>query len=246
MIRRSLVLVALFAAVQASPCAGFELLRVNRNPCARNDQNLFWPSHQVAVSVGRLPGNLQSLAIEARQRWNDSVPGFQFTGGTAASCVRDGITGMEFSDVTCANAGFGDAVAVTRSVWLENGELVDADVLINANGPAATDPDVFVEVAIHELGHVLGLDHSDACGASGEGTIMKSFLGRDRILFPQADDVSGAQSIYPTGSGGGVPEGANSCAIAPAQGGSASALPWAAVPLLWWVRRRARGIRPLC
>ena len=235
--RSAVLLFLALAGGFAEPSAGFELFRVNRNPCARDDQNLSWPASAVNVSTSRLPQDFQALAVEARERWNQSVPGFRFGGTVATSCVRDGQVGMEFAERTCSEEEFGNAVAVTRSIWLANGELADADILFNSGGPAANNNDVFLEVAMHELGHALGLDHSNACGASGAGTIMKSFLTSQRILFPQADDVSGAQFIYPRGTGGAVPEGANSCAVV-APDHSIHVLPWAAVPILWWVRRR--------
>ena len=240
MIRLAGLLLGVVFVAGPAPSAAFELLRVNRNPCARDDENLSWPARAVAVSTARLPAALQALGMEASERWNQSVPGFHFSGTVATSCVRDGMSGMEFSARTCDGSSFGDAVAVTRSVWMQNGDFVDSDILFNEAGPAAINQDIFLEVAIHELGHVLGLDHSDSCGASGAGTVMKSFLASQRILFPQADDVSGAQSVYPGGTGGAVPEGANSCAVMPPRRSAASPLPWAAIPVLWWMSRLRR------
>jgi hypothetical protein len=215
---RLLTAVFAVACAAASPAAAFELLRVNGNPC-NADRNLFWKDARVAVSAIGLPDAFQPLAVEARNRWNQSQRGFEFTGGLAPPCTVDGIASLGFSDQTCSGAAFdGDIVALTRSIWRTNGELVDADVLFKTNGQAARNDDVFLEVAMHELGHVLGLDHSDACGASGAGTLMKASLDGTRILFPQADDVEGAEFVYPVRGGGGVPEGANSCAIVPPPG----------------------------
>jgi hypothetical protein len=238
--RRIAGLLVLFTAVLRGPDAarGFELLRVNGDPCSAA-QNLSWAERAVAVSSVHLPTEFQQASFEARTRWNQSVPGFEFRGGAAPSCTVDGIANLEFSDRPCGGdpSDFSGIVAITRSVWRQNGELVDADVLFNVNGPAARDHDIFLEVALHELGHVLGLDHSDSCGRSGVGTLMKTFLGPVRLLFPQADDVDGAQFIYPNGTGGTVPEGANSCALTPAGQGRLPAAPFLAIPLLLFLRR---------
>jgi hypothetical protein len=140
---------------------------------------------------------------------------------------------MVFSATDCGARGFDSSVvAVTRSFWNQNGELMDADVTFNVDGAAARNRAVFLEVAMHELGHVLGLDHSDACGTSGSGTLMKAQLNGTRLAMPQADDIAGAETIYPTSSGG-VPEGLNEgCAIQPAGSVSVPALPFLMLPML--------------
>lgn len=52
-----------------------------------------------------------------------------------------------------------------------------------------TDIDVFT-VALHEIGHTLGLDHSDTTGA-----VMAAFYGGP-VSDLQADDIAGLRSIY--------------------------------------------------
>ena len=49
------------------------------------------------------------------------------------------------------------------------------------------------------MGHVVGLDHSDACGEPGDNSVMKAVLRRSdpRFRLPGSDDVSGADFIYP-------------------------------------------------
>lgn len=241
--------VALLAAVvlAGAPAAlGYELLRVNNNPCARGDHNLFWPSAAATVSLAPLPEPYHSLAGEAAGRWNLSLRRFRFQLGGGPACTRDGVAALAIADTPCGLQQFGDALAITRSVWRQDsGELVDADVTFNANSFILGDQAAFLEVAMHELGHVLGLDHSDACGRSGAGTLMKAALGGPRLDAPQADDVDGAESIYPSGSNGGgtPPEGANSCAVAPPRAGALPAAPYLALPLLLWRRGRRRLIR---
>ena len=249
MTRRRLLVTLAAAGVLASPASAYELLRVDNNPCG-NAQHVFWASRSAPVSTSSLPADLVQLANEARLRWNASVGGFEFRSGSGGECdTRDGVSTLAFSAVYCDGESLGDVLAVTRSRWnLRSGELLDADVTFNDAQPILRrSDDVFFEVALHELGHVLGLDHSDACGASGNGTLMKSVLSLSapRLQWPTGDEIAGVNFIYPAeGSDGGLPEGANSCAIAaaPRRNGAVALVvgPLLLLVVRWRLARRTR------
>jgi len=236
-----LTVVALALLMAAGTAHGFELLRVNNDPCARSDHDLFWKPASVPVSIDPLPDIFRPLAVEAWQTWNMSIGSFRFTGGNGPACVRDGVAAMQVAPTACGQGAFEGALAVTRSIWREDtGQLIDADITFQSDTVVTGNADLFRQVAMHELGHVLGLAHSDACGGNSAGTLMKAFLNfNDPILTaPQADDVSGANAIYGGGgSGGGVADGTNSCAVVPG-GANEAGLLWLLPVALLLIGRR--------
>ena len=237
------LVVGAFVLATTSSSSAFELLRVG-STCG-NSRNLFWGQARVDVDASRFASQYQALANEARLRWNEAVTGFDFgTGGGEFCRLDDAVTSLGFSSSDCGGGGLGDALAVTRLRWDDRtGELLDADTVFNVNSGLLGTQDIFRQVTMHELGHVMGLDHSDACGQSGVGTLMQSFLSASapRITRPTNDDVAGANAIYEPMNGSPPPDGANSCAIDPTPS------PWSgfvlAVPLAIFAlfRRRAHN-----
>ena len=92
-------------------------------------------------------------------------------------------------------------VAVTAVFFHSNGRIADADVLFNGHGFQFTTsgaPGRFdvADVGTHELGHVLGLDHSGWAGASMYPYVDPSMLLHRSLSL---DDVRGLRHAYPAG-----------------------------------------------
>lgn len=229
--------------LHAAPASAFRLLRVDGNPCG-SAKSLFWPPAAASLSAGLLSSSDANLLFQGSDAWNGSVQRFRFRSGSGDHCSQDdGAVGIAFDTVDCNGRNLGSVLGVTISrFFTDTGELVDANITFNSNAPALNDDAIYRQAAMHELGHVLGLDHSDTCGASGTGTLMKSVivLSDPRITAPQADDIQGANTIYP-GSGGN-PSGdgstaTNSCAIGD-RGGTGAALSLAVALAALLLRRR--------
>jgi hypothetical protein len=151
-------------------------------------------------------------AAAALALWNTVVPNFFTMDSTEADpCDRsNGVNTVTFMHDYCGDS-FGDAAAFTRKRYVQRSEhffLAEADVVLNANfcwnayaGPlrpcAATlslVPAIDIKrVMLHELGHVLGLEHPDDAGQTVVA-IMNSHLSDVDTLMQ--DDRDGAVFLY--------------------------------------------------
>ena len=121
----------------------------------------------------------------------------------------DDITGVDFTDTVCGTE-FNEhvlAVTLTAGVCLNHEctggfKIIDADIVFNRNepwdvygGPLRFDNTAdFERVALHELGHVLGMAHV----TEDIEAIMQPFASTINSL--QADDIAGANFLYGAGT----------------------------------------------
>jgi hypothetical protein len=99
----------------------------------------------------------------------------------------------------------GHALALTTITYsVETGEIYDADVEFNAHQAVFTTSDDpleivsdFQSVATHEIGHVLGLSHSEQSTAVMRGTGYSN--GSVELRTLTEDDITGICEIFPPG-----------------------------------------------
>jgi hypothetical protein len=179
----------------------------------------FWPRAQATLNL-RLGCPSTALlhwgpcwddaAVDAAERWNSVTSQFRFVRRSASTganpCKNDGLNTVAFRSTMCGKS-FGDAIAATVLVFNSStGALIDTDTVFNSEVPRSTYPGPLQRgafgrrtihdlhrVAIHEFGHVLGLDHPNDFGQSVVA-IMNSRVSDLEELQP--DDIAGANSVY--------------------------------------------------
>lgn len=160
-----------------------------------------------------------SLALsQAAQAWTDKTP-FTFTLNTryldpcTGYSVNTNVSefpagdgdernGADFSSSVCGR-DFGSNVLAVTLIYAETNQLgaediTETDIVFNANerfdvydGPQRSDSRIndFRRIALHELGHVLGLGHEN-----NARSIMNERIGN--LFTLQADDIAGATTLY--------------------------------------------------
>jgi matrixin len=187
-----------------------------------------WPDGTVTMqlqlgSSGTLLDGSSSWGVSAEDAlatWNRYVSRVQFRvvrDSTAALGSGNSLNNVFFSSTQYGQAFGSSTLAVTLTrYFVSSGQTVEADVVFNtgfswnsysgslrsaSSGGTLID---FHRVALHEFGHVLGLDHPDQAGQS-VSAIMNSRVSNTDAL--QSDDVAGAQVLYGGASAPSTPPG---------------------------------------
>jgi List-Bact-rpt repeat protein/matrixin len=207
----TLLIMLLLLAPVLSPGFGEAFVLYPEPPADRFTMNLELLPSEPFETLGYGLQSWNSLAKMALASWNQVGIGtgrdYHFFPVQAPPvpgdpCYPTGVNEVRWANSYCGMS-FGDAIAYT-TYWMVDGKRTEAHVLFDSTrswnaypGPLrpASGSDVlndFVRVAVHEFGHVAGLDHPDVWGQNVQA-IMNSHTSDIDTL--QADDIAGAHAI---------------------------------------------------
>lgn len=194
------------AALAAARLAAFDLITGDNTPYV-----ITWEQGTIAMQL-KLPAPTRTLTDGASsynasvqtalQTWNGIVGTVQFT--SSIPLPGPNTAGNRLNEIVLADKVGGEdfatnTLAVTVSYTIGD-QRVESDIVFNAarsfdsyRGPLRADAYDIQRVALHELGHVLGLGHPDEAGQTVTA-VMNSRIGN--LYEPQEDDITGVRTLY--------------------------------------------------
>jgi hypothetical protein len=158
-------------------------------------------------------------AITSTAAWNGAGSGtvINATVGSVSSFqLGDGVPMLNFRDPVGACSG--NCLAATFTGYYGGGDIDDADIVTNTShawtsqgedpGGSGCSGEFYIEgVQVHEIGHGLGLGHTNVSGATMYPSVSACNNGP---ATTEADDENGINALYGGGGGGGG-GGGSSC-----------------------------------
>jgi len=147
--------------------------------------------------------SIQAAMVNSTRGWNPNLGNAQLS----PTIVPVGSGGADdnhqneifYSDAPYSMAWETNTLAVTTA-WYSSNQRIEADIIFNNSytwdsyrGARRGSVVDIQRVALHELGHVLGLDHPDEAGQTVAAVMNSHVSDLDSLA---SDDITGAQRLY--------------------------------------------------
>ncbi|MCP5348841.1 MAG: matrixin family metalloprotease [Gammaproteobacteria bacterium] len=181
-------------------------LNVSLNIQAGEASGRFWPGGTTTFYTDDLQGIndfWKETFEEAARRWNDVPTQFKISTvreSGSGFCESFGTNSAQTRPDSCGDEWGTGVLAVTQQWYYSDNSYAKADIVFNDKvnwsvydgyvRPISTD---FRRVAMHELGHAMGLTHSSDASA-----LMYAF--NNETFLPQQDDIDPLVAIYGSNS----------------------------------------------
>ena len=180
-------------------------------------ENVSWNKNRTVLMHLSLPqgggpfldgsASFNASAEDALNIWNQYLVHMRFAvdrNSILPPSGTDGNTSVSMSGTVYGDT-FGSGVLAVTLVTPRGSTVIEADVIFNNaiewnsyRGSLQGSLEDFHRVALHEFGHIVGLDHPDQANPKQNVVaIMNSHISNIDSL--QADDINGAKSIYDSG-----------------------------------------------
>jgi len=175
-----------------------------------------WPNGTVTMQLqlGSGSGTLidgvtswNQVATNALATWNTHIDLVKFSAvqnATAARAENDGLNSV-FFDANVFGEPFDRTTLAIATSWyrVSTGVKLEGDVVFNNSknwnsyrGNVRSGANDFYRVALHEFGHILGLDHPDEHGQRVTALMNSEISNLDALA---SDDIAGGRSLYGAG-----------------------------------------------
>ncbi len=186
---------------------------------------VIWEEESIALGININRQPLKKQFLDEMLTWNDTEANITLVEGqrTGVACIHgDGLNNVALSENICGR-DWGDTLGITTLSSLTSGDVTyftEADILFRSfdSDPTSTwavnnDPLIseefycyvnaqkgetcdFARVALHELGHLLGLNHPDEIGQSVRAVMNSGSAGDQTARTLTRDDLAGIRALY--------------------------------------------------